>query len=500
MGKVPFMRLRDFTLHLSSDEHIPLFRRVAQAIVHAIRQGRILPGQALPGTRALADQLGVSRPTVIQAIQELEAEGWLLTEPSRGTFVPDQLPEPQTSKGISRPKPLSARPEEPGFDLPSRLKPLTRADAAAIDLSEGVPDSTLAPTGALAKAYQRALRRHGDELLGSGEPVGQSLLREQLAAWFSERQGLAIHKEQILVTRGSRAALTLIALSLLREGDAVAVENPGNRSAWETLQHSVLVDLVPIPVDGQGMVVDALEAVLKTREIRAILTTPRRQFPTTVALEASRRRKLLDLAAAHRIPIIEDDHDAEYGFSDQPLPPLAAQDPGGQVIFTAGLGRLLAPGVRLGCIVGPPLLVDRLARVQRNLEAQGDHVMEWAAAELIRDGDLARHLRKARKVYEGRMRFLLDQIRSRLGGALGADSPPGGLALWVRFLDGEDPGAWIDAMRVRGLVLRRPEYFFLGEAQPFTRMGFAQATEEVLEEAVSRMIRAQEDLNRNKVR
>ena len=496
------MRLRGFTLHLSSDERIPLFRRVAQAIVHAIRQGRILPGQALPGTRALADQLGVSRPTVIQAIQELEAEGWLLTEPSRGTFVPDQLPETGTPNPVFRQASSSERctAEEPGFDLPSHLKPLTRVDAAAIDLSEGIPDSGLAPTEALGKAYQRALRRHGSELLQGGEPVGQSLLREELAAWFSERQGLSVHKDQILVTRGTRAALTLIALSLLREGDAVAVENPGNRSAWETLQHSVLVDLVPIPVDGQGMVVDSLEATLKTREIRAILTTPKRQLPTTVPLEASRRRRLLDIAAAHRIPIIEDDHDAEYGFTDQPLPPLAAEDGRGQVIYTASLGRLLAPGVRLGCIVGPPVLVDRLARVQRNLEAQGDHVMEWAAAELIRDGDLARHLRKARKIYEGRMRFLLDQLQSRLDGALVAAPPPGGLALWVRFQDGEDPSAWIDAMRVRGLVLRRPEYFFLGEAQPFTRMGFAQATEEVLEEAVSRMIRAKEDLNRKGVR
>ena len=183
------MRLRDLVLSLHPDERIPLFRRVAKAIQEAIRQGRLQEGQALPGTRVLSDQLGVHRATVIQAIQELEAEGWVITEPNRGTFVAPQSKEARPVFGgmhQGSQAPPVAPQVVPGFDLPSRLHPLTRADAALIDLSDGLPDSSLAPTEELGKAYQRALRRHGEALLQQGEPMGQALLRGQLVEWLSE--------------------------------------------------------------------------------------------------------------------------------------------------------------------------------------------------------------------------------------------------------------------------------------------------------------------------
>ncbi len=492
------MRLRDLVLSLHPDERIPLFRRVAQAIQDAIRQGRLQGGQALPGTRVLSEQLGVHRATVIQAIQELEAEGWVITEPNRGTFVASLSPEAAPSFGgrALRPQVPPIAPQVvPGFDLPSRLHPLTRADAALIDLSDGLPDASLAPTEELGKAYQRALRRHGEALLQQGEPMGQALLRGQLVEWLSERRGLRLTPEQILITRGSRAALTLIALALLRDGDSVAVEHPGNRTAWDTIQQSVQVNLEGVPVDGAGLDVDALRGLLARRPCKAVYVTPQRQFPTTATLSPARRSQLLELAAEHRIPLIEDDYDSGLSFGDQPLPALASLDTRGQVIYTTNLGRLLAPGIRLGCIVGSATLIDRLARVQRNLEMQGDRVMEWAAAELIRDGELGRQLRKARKVYEGRMRFLVDRLQGGLGEALEVHPPGGGLALWIKFRQAQVASRWIDAMRIRGLVLNQPETYFQASPEPFTRMGFSQCSEEVLGEAVGRMTQALSDIS-----
>ena len=492
------MRLRDLVLTLHPDERIPLFRRVAQAIQGAIQQGRLAAGQALPGTRALAEQLGVHRATVIQAIQELEAEGWLITEPNRGTFVMGALPE--TSSTFGTPPEGSgslppATPLEPGFDLPSQLSPLTQADAALIDLSEGLPDAALAPTEELGKAYQRALRRHGESLLRPGEPMGQALLRDQLVEWLSERRGLRLSPEQILITRGSRAALSLIALALLREGDRVAVEDPGQRSAWDTLRQSVAVTLQPVPVDACGLDVDALARLVAQKPCRAVHLCPQRQHPTTATLSQVRRSQLLDLAAEYRLPLIEDDNDSDFAFGDQPLAALASQDVRGQVIYTTNLGRLLAPGIRLGCIAGSATLIDRLARVQRNMEMQGDRVMEWAAADLIRDGELGRQLRKARKIYEGRMRFLVGRLQERLGQELEVQIPGGGLALWIRFKQGPKASHWIDAMRIRGLVLNQPSSYFMDQPGPFTRMGFAQGSEEVLEQAVERMCLALQDIS-----
>lgn len=492
------MRLREFTLQLIPDDRIPLFQRAARAIVQAIRQERIQPGQALPGTRSLAEQLGVNRSTVIQAIQELEAEGWVVTHPNRGTFVAEALPERMDGFGALTMKadaPSTSSHREPAFDLPSRLKPLTQTDSDALDLSDGLPDASLAPVDELGKAYQRALRRHGEALLQHREPMGQALLRDQLAGWLSERRGLRVSPEQILITRGSRAALALIALSLFREGDSVAVEHPGNRFAWNAFQQSVPVQLEPIAVDTHGMDVCELESTLSRTDCRAIYTTPQRQFPTTVVMSAERRSRLLELAAQHRIPLIEDDHDSDFTFGDQPILPLASQDLVGQVVYTTSLGRLMAPGIRLGCIVGSADLVDKLARVQRNLELHGDHVAEWAAADLIRDGDLGRQLRKARKIYEERMHFLVKHLQQQFGEMLEIRVPGGGLALWIRFLVPEMASSWIDAMRIRGLVLNQPRNYFLTKPGPFTRMGFAQVSESALGTAIEKMSLALKDIS-----
>jgi GntR family transcriptional regulator/MocR family aminotransferase len=325
--------------------------------------------------------------------------------------------------------------------------------------------------------------------------MGQALLRKQLAAWLSERRGLCVAPDQILITRGSRAALTLIAISLLREGDSVAVEHPGNRSAWNMLQGSVPIHLEPVSVDEDGLDTEELDRLLLKKPCRAIYVTPQRQFPTAVALKPERRLRLLALAAEHRIPIIEDDQDSDFAFGDQPLLSLASQDTRGQVIYTTSLGRLMAPSIRLGCIVGSVTLIDRLARVQRNLELQGDRVMEWAAADLIRDGDLGRQLRKARKVYEGRMQFLLERLHRQFADVLEVHAPSGGLALWMRFRKPTQASPWIDAMRIRGLVLNQSETYYLNNPKPFTRMGFAQASEERLESAVKKMQQALEDIS-----
>lgn len=485
------MRLRELALSLSSDERLPRYRRVAMAIQDAIQKGRLQPGESLPGTRALADQLGVNRATVIQAIEELEAEGWLVTEPNRGTFVERRLPEPMGDGDILA---GTSQPPEPGFDLPSRLKPLTVAGDDLIDLSDGLPDTTLAPLEELGRAYQRALLRHGDDLLRHGEPMGQGLLRTQVAAWLSERRGLRVAPDQILITRGSRAAFQLLAQSFCSPGDALAVENPGNRAVWDAFMQGCPVSLVPVPVDAEGADPEAMASLLEQKRCRAIYVTPQRQYPTTVALTPQRRRRLLELAAQHRIPIFEDDHDSDYTFGDRPLLPLASQDERGQVIYTTNLGRILAPGIRLACIVGPVQVMDRLARVQRNMDAQGDRVVEWAAADLIRDGDMARHLRKARRIYEDRMRFLAARLRAAFGDSLEVVEPTGGLALWLRIGPGIDPEAWMDAARIRGLVLQRPQHFYLGEPGPFTRMGFAQGDQNVLDEASSRLAAALADL------
>lgn len=481
------MRQRDLGLRLEPGGRGTLIPRLAAAVEAAILDGRLRPGQALPGTRALAESLGVTRNTVVAALQRLEEEGWLVSEPNRGTFV-----APRPPSGPARGVPASAAPGAPvpgaGFDLPSRLSPLSAGVQGALDLADGRPDPRLAPMDALAKAYQRALRRHGEELLQDGEPMGNRLLRESLAAWLSERHGAAIPADRVLLTRGTRSALALLAAALLRPGDRVGVEDPGNRGAWEVLSLGGRVSLVPLGVDHSGLRPDALARALEDGPLRALYLTPRRQFPTSATLDADRSRTILALAAEHRVAVLEDDYDGAYHYAEPRILPLLAADATGQVVHLASLSRLLAPGLRLGCLVAPAGLAERLGRVRRDLAVQGDRVLEWAVADLIRDGELSRHLRRASRVYAARREALAGLLRETLGGTLDVEVPGGGLAFWMRVGRGIDAGAWVAGARKQGLLLTPPSWFsFEGHALPYLRLGFAQADETEAAAAVARL-------------
>lgn len=473
------MRPQEVLLRLAGDPSAPPSRRAMQTVVEAIRAGRLKPGDALPGSRALADMLGLNRNTVIAAVQELEAEGWLETLPNRGTFVAAALPD---SGGAT----AAPMPDEAGFDLPSRLSPLSAVEVGTLNLADGLPDARIFPAKELAKAYQRAMERHGANLLQGGEAMGHGLLRQELAKWLAARRGLAVDPKAILVTRGIRNSLSLLALALVKEGEAIAVENPGNRAAWDTLQQGGKGHILSVPVDAEGLVVGALEALLAKEKVRFLLTTPQRQWPTTVAMSEARRKALLDLAQTHRLALVEDDHDSEYTFGEAPLLPLASQDRGGHVVYLASLSRLTAPGLNLGVMVGPEPLIARLAKLQKQLEWQGDPVVEWAVADLFRDGILDAHLRKARKLYQARRDFFLAELERRFKSVLSARTPSGGLALWARA-KGVDLDAWVAAAKAKGLILHPPAHFFRDEPEPFTRLGFAHLDEEETAVALDRL-------------
>ncbi|BDU74671.1 aminotransferase-like domain-containing protein [Mesoterricola silvestris] len=481
------MRPNDLLLTLIDAPGSSLYQRIALTLQGAILEGRLPRQAALPGSRILADHLGVNRRTVIAALQELEAQGWLVTRPNSGTFVADELP----SGASARKAPDPALPgSQVGFDLPSLLQPASVTVAGDLLLEDGSPDPRLAPADELAKGYQRALRRHGPRILDDRNPLGTPLLREMVASWISERYGAVVPMERIMITRGSREALALLAGALSRPGSLTAVENPGNRGAWDLFRQIGKMELRPVPVDGEGLIPEALEEVLKGERIRVLYLTPRRQFPTGAVLSEARKKAVLDLAQKHRLAVLEDDYDGEYVYEGTRSEPLISLDRTGQVIHIGSLSRLLAPGLKMGYMVLPTPLVPVLGKIRLSRGELGDPVLEWAVADLIRDGDLVRHLRRVRKVYAARRDFLVARLRQSLSGPLEVPSPQGGMSLWLRGREGADLDAWIQAVRSCGLILNPPSHYYLGAAEPAFRMGFAQADEVELEEAVNRMVKA----------
>jgi len=469
----------------------PLFRQIARSIVDEICRGRLRPGDRLPGTRTLARSLGVNRVTVLTAYDELAAEGWIAVRRASGARIADDLPE-QTPPRSRRPAARVSWPAAAAYDLaPAPLveyAPESLADGMLV-FGASAPDSRLMPVDALARAYRRVLRRAGGDVLAYAPPQGHPRLRAAIASMLSSTRGLACGPEDVLVTRGSQMALTLIARAVVRPGDVVAVEDFGYRHAWESFLQAG-ARLVPIGVDREGVDVAAFERLASSTPVRAIYVTPHHQFPTLVTLSPQRRMRLLEIARQHRVAIVEDDYDHEFHYAGRPVFPLASLDRSGVVIYVGTLSKVLAPGIRLGYIAGPADLLRRVEAHRKFIDIQGDQAVEAAVADLLEEGEVQRHIRRVRRQYQKRRDLLVELLRSSLPGTLTFDVPPGGIALWTAVTD-VDVDAWAARARERGVFFQTARAFtFDRKPQPFARLGFAAMNESELREAVARLRKA----------
>ncbi len=477
-------------------ERVPLFLRIARAIAEDVRRGRLLPGDPLPGSRELARTLGVHRNTVIAAVRELVAEGWLTTEPARGTFVSKALPEVAPRRFAKGVEPREEVPTRTGFELPALERTwaeLPLLPRGVLSMMGGIPDVRLFDVAPLARAFRRSLRTNGPALLSYGDPLGPERLRTGLARMLSATRGLAAREDNVMVTRGSQQALDLLARSLLSPGDVVVVEALGYRPAWEAFR-AAGARIVPLPLDDGGLDLAALAALLDAGEIgpvRAVHLTPHHQYPTTVTLAAPRRLALLAMARKERFAVLEDDYDHEFHYDGRPVLPLASADQAGVVVYIGTLSKVLAPGLRIGYVVAPRPVIQRLALRRRYMDRQGDLAVEHAVGELLEDGEVGRHVRRVRRAYMERREVLVTGLRQRLGGVLSFTTPAGGTAIWARVAPDVSPDAWAARALERGLHVQTARPFaFDGRARPFVRLGFAQLEPAELREAIKRLVAA----------
>ena len=467
------MRPWTFPVPLSSEQSGPLFLQIAQAISRDIQRGRLKSGAALPGSRTLARELGVHRNTVLAAYRELNSEGWIQSG-ERTTRVAQDLPAALSAglRGSSL----------PGYDLEPPRRAWSAPGLNRYHALAGMPDLRLFPAREFGQALRRALREPA--LLDYGDPRGHLRLRERLASLLSEMRGLASEPDQILVTGGSQMALALIARMLIRPGDRVAIENPGYPLARLAFQDAG-AQVLPVPVDEEGLRIDVLERLAEQGPLRAVFVTPHHQYPTTITMSAARRLRLLECAARRRFAVVEDDYDFEFHYGGHPVMPLASRDPGGVVIYMGTLSKILAPGLRLGFVSAPQPVVDALVAGRSSLDFHGNQVVEQAVADLLEEGILQRHARKMRRIYAARRDALGRALREHLGGALAFELPSGGMSIWARAAAGIDLAAWMERARQRGIDYSRDRLFdFTGRPLQGLRLGFSRQDERELRRAV----------------
>jgi len=471
----------------------PLFVRIARAISAEIRRGRLPAHARLPGSRELARSLAVHRNTVLAAYRELVAEGWIEPRHGQGTFVSPQLPAIKPPRAHK----LPARATEPSFHRPPALpfelpKPIEDAlvlrpyPKSMLRMLGGTPDLRRLPVEALARAMRRALRRNPG-LLSYADPAGHEPLRAALAGMLRITRGLVVEAGDLCVTRGSQMALALVAYALVRPGDTVVVEALGYRPAWLALRHAGAT-LAPIPVDEQGLCVAALAKLCEQQTVRAVYLTPHHQYPTTVPLAPGRRLQLLALAKQRRFAVIEDDYDHEFHYEGRPLLPLASADQAGTVVYVGTLSKVFAPGLRLGFVAAPQALLQEVIRRRYYMDRQGDHVLEAALTELIEDGELQRHTRRMRRLYQARRDLCVERLGVELADELEFVVPNGGMALWARAARGIDVEAWFVRAEAAGVVFQSERHFtWDGRPGSHLRLGYAALNEAELAAAVRRL-------------
>ncbi|GAA2667956.1 GntR family transcriptional regulator [Actinoplanes palleronii] len=407
-----------------------------RALREAVTDGRLPAGHRLPASRVLAADLGVSRGSVAGAYERLVAEGHLTARVGAGTFVaPVRVPRRPPR---SVPDPLRPRAGWESGPAPSS----GAAPPPRYDFRAGIPDASLFPFDTWRRMVGAELRLRANGPGTYAEPYGHPALRAAIARYLGFARSIPVTADEVLVTNGAQHAFDLIGRVLLRPGDVVAMEEPGYPPA-RALFTSLGARVIGVPVDGEGLVVDAVPA-----QARLVHVTPSHQFPLGPVLSLDRRRQLLEWARRRQSAIVEDDYDSEFRFGTRPLEPLRAMDRSGRVLYVGTFSKSMLPAVRTGFVLTPPGLRPALAAARQLGDGYGQIATQAALARFIEDGELARHVRRARREYAARHA----RIVAFLAGVPGLEVVPSAAGLHVTALSHGLPDI-SDKARSKGLAV-----------------------------------------------
>jgi len=412
----------------------PLHRQIYDAIRAMILDRTLESGQQIPSTRALADELGISRIPVLNAYAQLLAEGYIESRHGAGTFVKSSLSDQFPSV---RPAARTVL-DHPGNEAISRL-----ARLLPVQPTPWFPSSGAFSVGQIAydhfpfRVWSDLVARHARKVragtMNYSDPMGSKEFREAIAVYLRTARAVRCDASQIMIVNGSQHALDLSARVLLDPDIPVWVEEPG----YELLRHALVLSgcrLVPVPVDGEGL--DVAAGMSLCRTARAAFVTPSHHYPLGATMSAARRLQLLEWAHRNNAWIVEDDYDSEYRYESMPVASLQGLDPGLRVIYIGTFSKTLFPSLRLGYIVIPPALVARFLAVRRANDLFPSRLYQAALADFIEAGHFTRHVRKTRQLYAERRNALAQALRKEFGSEIEILGAEAGMHLVVTIQPG----------------------------------------------------------------
>lgn len=428
------------TVSLDSSSPEPLYRQLYDWLRGAILTGQLRPGTRLQSTRELATELGVSRNTVMNAFEQLLAEGYLEGQVGSGTYVSRALPDDMLYIPASRSRtprlPRKGRVlSERGAALATAAVNASQSSIAVRAFRPGTPALDAFPSEVWSRLLARRWRNPPRELLGYSTSAGYKVLREAIASYIGAARAVNCEPDQVIVVAGAQQALDLVSRLLLGTDDAAWIEDPGylgTRAAFI----GAGARLIPVPVDEEGLDVAAGEA--RAPDARLAYVSPSHQYPLGVTMSLARRLALLEWANRAGAWIIEDDYDSEYRYAGRPLAALQGLDKEGRVIYLGTFSKVLFPSLRMGYMVVPPDMVDAFAAARGVLSRFTPSMDQAVLADFINEGHFARHIRRMRTLYAERQAMLVETARREMDNLIEINPHEAGIHLVGWLADGID--------------------------------------------------------------
>ena len=440
---------------LGAQDALPLHRQLYEALRRAMLDGKLGAGERLSSSRDLALDLGLSRNTVVAALNQLSVEGYLVSRVGSGTFVNDNVPRVNPAS--------AARPHQRGAPTaaPARLSARGLALSTTFCATElevqpftpGIADFSAFPLTLWQRLQNKHWRMTYPDMLDYNDSGGYAPLRRAIADYLRVFRSVQLDADQVIVTTGTQQSLELCARLLADHGDTVWVEDPAYWGAVKAFMATGLA-IHPVRVDDEGICPGAAD---NARPPRLIYVTPSHQYPTGAVMSLPRRHQLLSTARAHGAWVLEDDYDSEYRFSGPPISSLEGLDTDGRVLYMGTFSKVLYPGIKLGYLVVPKPLVTAFKQAHYDLNRPGQMPLQAALAEFIEMGHFSSALRRARQGYGERRAALLEALKPVL--AADTDGPfisgaEQGLHLCLRLPSHADDKALAQRLAQQGLTVR----------------------------------------------
>jgi GntR family transcriptional regulator/MocR family aminotransferase len=454
----------------TSDE--PLHRQIYSAFRAMVLDRRLHPGQQIPSTRALADELGISRIPVLGAYAQLLAEGYIESRSGAGTFVTNSLPEQL----------LNARPTAASVAADASPAVVSHVSKLLpVEKTPWFPSSGAFSVGQIAvdhfpfRVWSDLVTYHARRVRASSmnysDPMGLEEFRTVIADYLRTARAVRCDASEIMIVNGSQHGLDLAARVLLDPDTPAWIEEPG----YEFLRHALTLcgcRLVPVPVDSEGL--DVMAGIQLSPNARVAYVTPSHQYPLGVTMSAARRLQLLEWAHRSGAWIVEDDYDSEYRYESMPVASMQGLDRGSRVIYIGTFSKTLFPSLRIGYIVIPPALVGRFLAVRQANDLSPSHLYQAALTDFIRRGHFARHIRKTRQLYAERRNALVEALQKEFGSTLEILGAEAGMHLVITLPPGlcdrnisaraAQKGLWLWPLSSAYLGANRRQGFILGFA------------------------------------